>query len=246
MISIDLCRIKFVWLDLDDTLWDFAGNSLDSLETIYKMHGLDRFFSDVDEWKSRYQHHNHALWQLYNTGDVTREFLQRERFMRPLLEAGATNEEACRLTPMLHNDYLDVLGRHSTLVPYARELLECLRGGGYGIGIISNGFKEVQFRKLESAGVADMIDCVVLSDEIEVNKPDRRLFDYAVEKAGTSSVESLIVGDNPATDIAGGAAAGWQTIYFNRDGLGESAPCADAEVTTLREVVMLFQPHVAG
>ncbi len=245
MTSIDLCRIKFVWLDLDDTLWDFAGNSLDSLASIYHKHHLDRFFSDVDDWKKCYQRHNHALWELYNTGEVSREFLQRERFMRPLLEAGATSEEANRLTPLLHYDYLDVLGRHSTLVPYARELLECLKDRGYGIGIISNGFKEVQFRKLESSGIADMIDCVVLSDEIEVNKPDRRLFDYAVAKAGTSADESLIVGDNPATDIAGGAAAGWQTIYFNRDGQGVNSPHADAEVTSLRDVVMLFQQHVA-
>lgn len=240
MKTVDFNRVGFVWVDLDDTIWDFAANSFDSLGMVYDEFELNRFFSDVDVWRERYQYHNHALWALYNVGDITRDYLQRERFFRPLAEAGCSLAETEKLVQLLHHYYLDVLGRHSVLVPGARELLIAIRKMGWGTGIISNGFKEVQYRKLESSGIGELVDCVVLSDEIEINKPDIRLFDYAVKKAGVTNRESLIIGDNPLTDIVGGDAAGWQTIYFNRDGRGMESPVNTFTVNDLTEIVVLL------
>lgn len=241
--TIDLSRIKYVWVDLDDTVWDFAGNSHMALAAIYDIHGLDRFFGDVDTWRENYRRHNHALWDLYNQGKITRGFLQRERFLRPLLEVRVSHDEAERLWPILHTDYLDILGGYSTLIAGARELLDILREKGYRVGVISNGFKGIQYKKLSSSGLVGWFDHVVLSDEIEVNKPDRRLFDYALKKAGTTARESVIIGDNPATDIEGGALAGWQTIYFNRDGRGSEAPAANLTVTRLVDLIELFNKN---
>ena len=241
--TLDFARIKYVWVDLDDTIWDFAGNSYLSLATVYKLHKLDRFFSDVDTWRDTYRRHNHELWDLYNQGKITREYLQRERFLRPLLEAGVNPGEADRMWPVLHTDYLDILGSHSTLIDGARELLGVLREKGYGVGVISNGFQGIQFKKLRSSGIDGWFDHVVLSDEIEVNKPDRRLFDYALQKAGTTATESVIIGDNPSTDISGGALAGWQTIYFNRDNRGPESADADLTVTDLGSLIELFNKN---
>lgn len=161
--------------------------------------------------------------------------------MRPLLEAGVTLEEADRLWLVLHTDYLDILGCHSALIDGARALLDLLREKGYRVGVISNGFKGIQYKKLRSSGLDGWFDDVVLSDEIEVNKPDRRLFDYALQKAGTTASESVIIGDNPSTDIRGGALAGWQTIYFNRDGRGPESTDADLTVTRLTDLIELFK-----
>lgn len=240
MKAVDFNRVGFIWVDLDDTIWDFEANSLDSLGMVYEAFKLKRYFTDADAWRERYLYHNHELWALYNVGDISRDYLQRERFFRPLTEAGCTVDEVTELVPLLHHYYLDVLGRHSALVPGARELLVAIREKGWRTGIISNGFKEVQYRKLESAGIGGLIDCVVLSDEIEVNKPDIRLFDFAVRKAGVTNRESLIIGDNPMTDIAGGDAAGWQTIYFNRDGRGAESPVDTFTVNSLTEIIKLF------
>ena len=79
--------------------------------------------------------------------------------------------------------------------------------------MVSNGFSGVQERKLKNASLE--VDVVVLSDEIDINKPDRRLFDYALQKSGATAEESLMVGDNPLTDILGALSAGWQAILFN-------------------------------
>lgn len=238
--TLDLARIKYVWVDLDDTVWDFAGNSHLSLATLYERHRLDRFFGDVNTWRDTYRRHNHDLWDLYNQGKITREYLQRERFLRPLLEMGVSRDEADSLWPVLHTDYLDILGSHLALIDGARPLLDLLREKGYRVGVISNGFKGIQYKKLRSSGLDGWFDNVVLSDEIEVNKPDRRLFDYALQKAGTTARESVIIGDNPSTDIRGGALAGWQTIYFNRGGRGPQSPDADLTVTDLNTLIELF------
>lgn len=238
MISIDFTTVRWVWLDLDDTVWDFCNNSLKSLAEIYELHSLGRFFATVDDWRACYMRHNHALWELYSAGKVTREFLMHERFTRPLLEAGCDSGTAERMCGPLHVDYLDRLGRYPDLVEGARELLETLRRRGFKTGILSNGFKEVQYRKLASGGIEPLIDCVVLSDEIGVNKPDRRLFDHALQKAGTTAAESVIVGDNLSTDIAGGLGAGWRAVYFNRDGKNDSACGVCDEITRLDELTL--------
>ncbi|MDE5970115.1 MAG: YjjG family noncanonical pyrimidine nucleotidase [Muribaculaceae bacterium] len=242
-VSLDLARIKYVWVDLDDTIWDFANNSHTSLATLFERHQLDRYFKNVDAFREIYYRHNHALWDVYNQGKITREFLQRERFMRPLLEVGVPDNEAQKMWNDLHVDYLDILGSHSKLIEGARELLDTLRARGYKIGVISNGFKGIQYNKLKSSGLDGWFDEIVLSDEIEVNKPDRRLFEYALKKAGATARESVIIGDNRMTDIHGGAQAGWQTIYFNRDGKSPQSDEANLTVTNLHDLIGLFNQN---
>lgn len=230
---IDKDKIKWVWVDLDDTLWDFEANSLESLKMVFRHYGLERYFSCADEFCQKYLAVNHALWADYNVGKISRDYLMCERFRRPLAEAGyPVTENTWR---EFSDYYLDRLGECTLTVPGAHELLLRLRDQGFRIGIISNGFKEVQYRKLDSARLTHLIDCVTLSDEIGVNKPDRRLFDHALEKAGTTAAESIIIGDNPDTDILGGINAGWNVIYFNRDGRHKPLPDVPT-VTALSQI----------
>ncbi len=230
MISIDFNRVRWFWLDLDDTVWNFESNSLKSLAEIYESHSLDRFFESVDCWRECYMRHNHALWEQYNIGGITRDFLMRERFTRPLIEAGCDSDTVEELCRKLHFDYLDRLGRYPDLVDGARELMEVLQSKGYKIGILSNGFKEVQYRKIESSHISHLVDWVVLSDDIGINKPDRRLYDHALVKAETTARESVIVGDNLSTDIAGGLNAGWQVIFYDR---GKREVCSAPEISRI-------------
>ncbi len=237
-------QIDTVWLDLDDTLWDFHANSRATLATLYDTERLDQWFSSPENWRDCYERHNHALWDQYNRAEVTKEFLMIERFRRPLVEGGCPEETAETMQRTLDKLYLSRLGECGKLVPGALELLNWLKENGYRTGVLSNGFVEVQHRKLHSSGVDHLIDCVVLSDEIGVNKPARQLFDYALEKSGTTADKSLLVGDNPSTDIAGAVNAGWHAVYFNRDGMSAQlpAPLCDhvPEIKYLDEVIPLL------
>lgn len=205
---------RVAWIDLDDTLWDFKANSRVALKGLYETYNLGRFFTTDEEWILTYERHNHHLWDLYNKASITKEYLMQQRFMRPLVEVGAP--EAHELGQQFDHEYLDRLAECTLLVDGALELLSALHKRGWKTGILSNGFYEVQHRKIRNSGLSPFIDYVVLSDDIGINKPDVRLYRHAESIAGTGSDRCLMVGDNPDTDIAGALNSGWQAILFDR------------------------------
>lgn len=228
-----------VWVDLDDTVWDMRGNSELCLGELFAEEGIDRYFTDHETWSRIYHEINLGLWQRYSRGEITRDYLRRERFASPLRMAGVGHDEAVRLSDYYDKAYLSRLGRKTALVDGARDFLDYLRGRGYGLGVLSNGFKEVQYDKMRSGGIADYFDVVVLSDEIEVNKPDRRLYDYALVKAGSADRLNIMVGDNIETDIAGAINAGWPAIWYNprREAIPEALAGADiSDAATLADI----------
>ncbi len=216
-MTYDGTEISWVWLDLDDTLIDFKANARQALIRLYNTEGLNRFFASAEEWATIYESHNMALWNDYNMSLIDSSTLRLERFRRPLTQAGAETTEATELSKRFDPIYLDFLASEKRLVPGAVELLKALRNEGCKIGILSNGFKEVQPRKIKSAGLEPYVDLMVLSDDIGINKPDIRLYRYAMSQAGEAYPRRhLMIGDNPDTDIAGALNAGWNAIYFNR------------------------------
>lgn len=226
-----MIRGKVVWIDLDDTLWDFKANSRVALAGLYLDYELCRWFDGEKAWIECYERHNHALWDLYNHALITKEYLMSERFRRPLAEVGSpmTTEYGRQFD----REYLDRLARCTVLIDGAVELLESLRDMGCRIGILSNGFTEVQYRKIRNSGLEPYVDFVVLSDDIGVNKPDVRIFRHAETVCGADAADCIMIGDNPDTDIAGALNAGWQAIYFSRK--GDRHPAVQT-VNTLRQL----------
>lgn len=208
----------WVWLDLDDTLWDFRNNSLVALAEVYDRMDLGRFWKTCAAWMDDYHAVNDELWGLYAPGLITRDFLRMERFRRPLVQAGCPDADARELSVLMDPMYLGALARMERTVDGALDLLRRLRDRHYNIGILSNGFREVQHGKMRTSGIDRFVDAVVLSDEIDVNKPDARIFRHAERKAGTDAARCVMIGDNPATDIKGALDAGWAAVWFNPDG----------------------------
>ncbi|MCM1292301.1 MAG: YjjG family noncanonical pyrimidine nucleotidase [Bacteroides sp.] len=241
-MNFDLTDIDWVWFDLDDTLIDFTTNAHTSLVEMWRDEPLlRRLFADAETWADTYERHNMALWAEYNVGRITRHFLRLQRFIRPLTDGGASPDEALEAARRYDTLYLDYLARQKTLMPGARTMLDRLRAidGAPRIGILSNGFQEVQFRKIDTAGLTPYIDLVVLSDDIGVNKPDRRIYDHAMSRAGVADPKRhLMIGDNPDTDIAGALAAGWQAIWYHPTRAFAGVPCPQGanEITNLNDI----------
>lgn len=238
-------KITTVWLDLDDTLIDFTTNAAAALSRMWQEQDvLQRLFTSAARWEERYEHHNQALWAQYSRAEIERDYLRMERFRRPLVEAGLPDAEARQLSTAYDPYYLDLLAQGKVLMPGAIELLEWLRSQSYTIGILSNGFKEVQHRKIRNAGLEPYIDIVVLSDDIGINKPDPRIYRYAMERAGQPDPSAhLMIGDNPDTDIAGALAAGWNAIWYLPERAGKSLadrfPPGATLVRTLSDIPIL-------
>ncbi len=210
--------VKVVWLDLDDTIIDFLTNSRRALEKLRQQEPLLlRLFPDNDSWIELYERHNQALWVTYSRGDITRAHLRLERFRLPLADGGASADEALEAARRYDTVYLDLLAEETALIPNSIELMQFLRDQGLKIGCLSNGFTEVQYRKIRNCGLESWFDTVVLSDDIGFTKPDVRLFKHAMERAECDAPEAhLMIGDNAATDIEGALGAGWNAIQFLR------------------------------
>lgn len=208
--------VKWVWFDLDDTLIDFHTNSRAANRSIHATEGLDQYYPDQEEWINLYEAHNRILWERYGEGKISQDFLRIDRFAYLLREHWQEDTESlvnfCR---HLDREYLDRLAKETALIDGAREILCYLRSRNYNIGVLSNGFKDVQHSKLAHTHLDEMIDLVVLSDDIGINKPDIRLYEYAMSQAGEpDALRHLMVGDNLTTDIAGAIGARWKAIQL--------------------------------
>lgn len=207
--------ISILWFDLDDTLWDMTGNSVICLREIYDIHRLDRYFDTPEQWDQIYHRINASLWERYSRGEISKDFLRSERFAGPLQAVGIDYSEATTLAREFDPLYLKLLGAKPTLIDGAKDTLDYLASRGYRMGIVSNGFREVQYNKLRSSGIDSYFGPVILSDDAGINKPAKQFFEYAEAKAGTAGKRNLIVGDNAVTDIQGALDAGWEAIWYN-------------------------------
>ena len=200
--------IRTIFVDLDDTIWDFTANSKVALKAVYERYQLDNQCS-YDVFIKEYLLINEQLWSLYHHGKIEKDFLKRERFRASFERCGII----CESPERFDYDYLETIVTLKKVVAGAPKLLQHLKKRG-SVNVLSNGFANLQFRKLQSAGLDRYIDLMVLSDDIGVTKPDKRLFDYALEKAKANAETTLMIGDNYDADILGAYNAGWKTIFF--------------------------------
>lgn len=215
---------KWVFFDIDDTLWDFATNSLKSLTILYSSEKiLQQTFSDCESFIHNYHIINTSLWNDFNKGKINSDFLKIERFRQLLWHDDTLDNasvEQINISKHLCSEYLRILGTQTTLVNGAVETLSALQPH-YCIAALTNGFREVQYKKIYNTGLWRYIQRMVISDETSWHKPQIELFDYARNAVGAHPEECLMIGDNPDTDIAGALNAGWNAVYFNKNGKGD-------------------------
>lgn len=204
-------RYKNLFIDLDDTLYDFSAASREAFNETYSQLHYERYFDSFDHYMSIYSPYNLELWRIYGEGRITKEELNCRRFSHPL-EAVGVNDAG--LAAQFCREALSRIPTKGNLVPGAIELLEYLRPK-YRMFILSNGFVELQSHKMSASGIDKYFDDIILSEEIGINKPRPELFEYALKKTAALLEESIMIGDMFDTDIKGAANIGMEQIYFN-------------------------------
>ena len=207
-------RYKNLFIDLDDTIYDFSAASKESFMETYELLHYERFFKSFEHFYSIYEPYNLELWRIYGEGKITKDELNKRRYSHPLEAVGIHDQE---LADRFCREALSRIPTKNKLIPGAIELLEYLRPK-YNLYILSNGFKELQSHKMRTAGIDKYFDALILSEDIGVNKPNRELYEYALEKTGSKLEESIMIGDMFDTDIVGAANIGMEQIYFNPKG----------------------------
>jgi len=195
-------KYKWIFFDADDTLFHF--NAFKGLALMFSRFEVQFTADDY----TIYQQINKPLWVDYQTGKITAKQLQNQRF--ELWSAKLSIP-----TQQLNSAFLMAMADIATLLPGAKELLEYLSCRAQ-LGIITNGFTELQKVRLEKLKVEHHFTMVVISEEVGVAKPDTAIFNHAfkpLDKVDKSEI--LMVGDNIHSDIQGGINAGIETCWIN-------------------------------
>ena len=204
-------RYKDLFIDFDDTLYDTHGNAVIAFECFR----LDRYFEDPQVFYDAYWTANIDLWTQYAKGEITRDYLIVERFRRPL-SVGKGIEITKELCLEISDRFLDFCATKPGVIDGAHDLMDYLRQKGYRMHMCSNGFHEVQYKKLDACGLHKYFDTIILSEDAGVNKPSKTYFDYALKMSGASRETTLMIGDNLQSDILGALNADLDAMLFNR------------------------------
>ncbi|MBB3187775.1 YjjG family noncanonical pyrimidine nucleotidase [Microbacter margulisiae] len=205
-----MSRYKYLLFDLDDTLWNFRENSKAALQNIFDEYDLKRYYASFGDYFDRYEEHNRMLWRLYGNQQITKTFLNIERFLAPLRPFGILDTA---LAGEMGTAYLDRCAEKTLKMPHAIETLEHLKSQ-YDLSIISNGFSEVQFKKMNRSGLSSFFSHVFLSETIGHHKPDPAFFSKVLQTLRAAKSECLVIGDNYTVDIEGAMNSGLDQAYY--------------------------------
>jgi len=208
-------RYTDLFIDFDDTLCDTHGNAILALREIFDDFELGHWFDDPQLFYDTYWEANIDLWSRYGKGEITRDYLIVERFRRPL-SMGKGLQVTRQLCLEMSDRFLDRCAEKPGVVEGAHELVDYLRASGYRLHLCSNGFHEVQYRKIRSCGFEGCFNSIILSEDAGVNKPARGYFDYAFRMSKANPATTLMIGDGWESDMRGALDYGLDTIFFNR------------------------------
>ncbi|MFW6370969.1 MAG: YjjG family noncanonical pyrimidine nucleotidase [Bacteroidota bacterium] len=207
-------KYTHLFFDLDNTLWDFEKNSYDALETVFN-HFQISCEKDIDFklFFKVYSFHNHQCWQEYRQGKLSKQELVGLRFKKTFEHFNISGID----TLQMNNLYLENMPMQKRLVEGAHELLSYLKKKGYLLFIITNGFTEVQHKKLETTGLRQYFTKIFTSEEIKAPKPSRVIFEHAVRSANAKKSSCLMIGDDAEVDILGALSFGMDAVYLGKE-----------------------------
>lgn len=203
-------EIKAVLFDFDDTLQDRALAFWRYTEEFF-----DTYFPALDETERRRRQEQMVVEQKGGYVDYVAYFRSLKEDWG--WQDGPTPEELtteCRYR----------FSMHTALYPDALSVLRECRRRGYKVGIITNGLRLLQNRKLDICGIRSLLDLSLVSGDEGVHKPDPELFCRAAALMGVSPADCIYVGDHPVNDVRGALAAGMTPVYIYQSDLWGTPP----------------------
>ena len=198
-----------LFFDLDHTLWDFERNSKLTFQKIFSELKIN---IRLEHFIKNYRPINLSMWKKYRKNIISQEELRYVRLKKTFESLNKTIE------PKIVNDisklYIDYLSSYPHLFPGTINVLNEL-SDRYNLHIITNGFKNIQYKKLESSGIVKFFKNVFTSEDFGYKKPHPLIFKKALEITDTSPSCAIMIGDNLEVDILGSMQQGMQAIHFN-------------------------------
>lgn len=200
-----------IFFDLDNTLWDFETNSRNAMHVIFNQFKLDTV-CDFNLFFKTYSRHNDALWESYRNKEVVKKELIRLRFQNTFTELRMNGVDANEM----NNRYLAEMPNKKLLNEGVTEILSYLKKKRYHLNIITNGFKEVQQKKIETSGLKPFFDKIFISEEIKSPKPEHDIFEYSIKSSNAKKNNSIMIGDDWDVDVLGAVNYGIDAVHYQR------------------------------
>lgn len=229
---------KHLFFDLDHTLWDFERNSAECLADIYEIFDFQNLnISSLEAFQQEFSIVNRRQWSLLEQNLITHDELRRRRFQETLENLGVKGLK--KSFGLEINEYfLELLPKKAHLIDGAVEVLDYLLPK-YDLHIISNGWQDIQVNKMKSSEIHHYFGEIITNELAGTRKPDRRIFDYAIEVTKADLVESLMIGDNYEADVLGAINANMDTVFYNPDDIptGQKPTFDIKKLVELKEIL---------
>ena len=202
-----MAKYYCILFDADNTLLDFDAAESKALADTLRNYGIEPDAETVQTYRTI----NEELWRQLEKGQIRRDKLMAERFTRFLKAVNAAGSGA-----EMNQYYLDQLSTHPDLaapnvLDVMKELAEVAT-----LAVVTNGFDRVQSRRVAESGLKEFVEEVFVSEKLDSEKPNRKIFDTALRSLGVENRERvLMVGDSLTSDIQGGINAGLDTCWYN-------------------------------
>lgn len=229
-------KYQHLFFDLDHTLWDFDKNASIVLSSLFEeLKLVDYGIADYDSFEKIYKAENDRMWLRYRNGFIKQAELRIKRFTNTFLHFKIVNQA---LAEKMNEQYMESLPQQVALLPHALEVLDYCKAKDYRLHIITNGFEEVQYKKLKFSGLQPYFEQIITSEKSMRQKPHKEIFDYALNATGAEVSNSIMIGDNWEADILGAKDAGWAQVYFNPQQLTQDIqPTYDIQcLSSLKEI----------
>jgi YjjG family noncanonical pyrimidine nucleotidase len=201
-----MAKYYCILFDADNTLLDFDTAESKALADTLIHYGIEPDQETVQTYRTI----NAALWTQLEAGQIRREKLMNERFTRFLKTINAAGNGA-----EMNRYYLEQLGSHPDVMPGALDVLHELAEVAT-LAVVTNGFEKVQTRRAQESGIMEYMEAAFVSEKMDCEKPNRKIFDAALRSLGVECREHvLVVGDSLSSDIQGGNNAGLDTCWLN-------------------------------
>ena len=208
-------KIEHVFFDLDHTLWDFEKNSDLTFHKLFKDYSIDL---EVSSFLAVYKPINLKFWRLYREEKISKENLRYQRLKEAF---DVVNYDASDdLINVLAIKYIEIMPNFNHLFEGTFDILDYLKEK-YQLHIITNGFEEVQSRKMKSSNIDHYFNQVITSESVGVKKPNPRVFEYALNIANASKENSIMIGDSIEADIEGALNFGLKAIHCDFEKTGD-------------------------
>lgn len=206
-------KITDVFFDLDHTLWDFEKNSALAFETVFEKHNIQ---IEITDFLLFYVPINIKYWEMYRKDEINQMELRFGRLKETFDLLAYAIDDATIV--FLSEQYIHYLPKYNHLFDGAILILDYLKPK-YNLHIITNGFAEIQENKLNNSYITSYFKTITNSEMAGVKKPNRIIFEYALDLAKAKKESSIMIGDCLEADVQGALDAGLDAIFFNESNL---------------------------